>query len=473
MHFDRDILGKIFFAVAILIGICMFFCPISNILIHIDEYWTLSLVNLPFIEGMRIAVSDVHPPLHYIIIYALSPITHNNLFALKVISIIPYWIILAISATKIRKDYGWLTCGVFAFTIATMSIFLIEFLTVRMYPWALLFMILAFIYFKEVIVNFDRRSWTLLTLFTLLGIYTHYFLLFTCGMIYLLILLNILRSSDSKGKIRQWAYSVISLAILYAPWFIVLIRQLATQTSTSHEPTLITNIFSYTTFFAINTTSLSMEMIILKVLAIIFLAIVIFLIYKNKANYEASGVFLMYATMIIGIVVLSLSFQPLRSRYLIGVIGIFWLAVSILLSKIESNNVRGIMLAFILVFSAASLIITDDEATSRIMGANEREDFLESINNNSTVIVYNTNFGYMFIHGGVNETTEYSLSDTYFYDDNVEVSKDIDKIMDKHPKDNIYLVNWKDADKNKEFEESLKLNESYDSGDVEVLKINK
>ena len=131
------------------------------------------------------------------------------------------------------------------------------------------------------------------------------------------------------------------------------------------------------------------------------------------------------------------------------------------------------MLAFILVFSAASIIITDDEATSRIMGANEREDFLESINNNSTVIVYNTNFGYMFIHGGVNETSEYSLSDTYFYDDNVEVSKDIDKIIDKHPKDNIYLVNWKGADKNKEFEESLKLSKSYDSGDVEVLKINK
>jgi hypothetical protein len=227
------------------------------------------------------------------------------------------------------------------------------------------------------------------------------------------------------------------------------------------------------TFFAVNSTNMSMEMVILKVLAIIFLALVIFLIYKNRAKYEASGVFLMYATMIIGTTILSVSFQPLRSRYLIGVIGIFWLSVSILLSKIESKKVLGILLAFILVFSAASLMITSDEATSRIALENERDEFLDSINNNSTVIVYNTNFGYMFIHGGVNETSEYSLSDTYFYDDNVEISKDIDKIIDKHPKDNIYLVNWKDADKNKEFEESLNLSEIYDSGDVEVLKINK
>ena len=473
MYFNRDVLGKLFFAIAILIGIFMFFCPLSNILIHVDEYWTLSLVNLPFIEGMRIAVCDVHPPLHYLIIYALYPITHNSLFSLKAISIIPYFIILAISATKIRKEYGWLTCGVFAFTIGTMSIFFIEFLTVRMYPWVLLFMILSFIYFKEVMVNFDRRSWILLTLFTLLGAYTHYFSLFTSGLIYLLILYNILKSPDNKEKIKQWIFSVVSLAILYAPWFIVLIRQLGTQTSTSHEPTLLTNTFSYLTFFAINSTSLSIEMVLLKVLAIIFLAVVLFLIYKNKAKYEASGVLLMYATIIIGIVILSVSFQPVRSRYLIGVIGIFWLSISILLSKIESDKVLAMLLAFILVFSAASILLTHDETTTRIDWDNERNEFLKSINNDSTVMVYNTNFGYMFIHDGVNKTAEYSLSDTYFYDDNVKISKDIDKIMDKHPKDNIYLVNWKDADKNKELEKNLNLTKSYDSGDVEVLKINR
>ncbi len=472
MNINRDVLGKLFFAIAILIGLFMFFCPISNILIHVDEYWTLSLINLPFIEGMRIAISDVHPPLHYIILYAVSPITSNSLYLLKVVSIIPYFIILVISATKIRKDYGWLTSGIFAFTIGTMSVLFIEFLTVRMYPWLLLFVLLSFIYFKEVIINFDRKSWVLLTLFTLLAAYTHYFALFTCGLIYLLILVNILKSPDKKEKIKKWVYSVITLMILYAPWFVVLIRQFGTQTSTSHEPTVLINIFSYLTFFAINNTDLSMEMIFLKVLAIIFVAFIIVLIYKNKAKYEASGVFLMYATIIIGILVLSVSFQALRSRYIVGVIGIFWLSVSILLSKIESDKVLAILIAFILVFSVSSILITHDDAVSRIEWANERNEFLDSINNDSTVIVYNTNFGYMFIHDGVNKTSEYSLSDTYFFDDNVKISKDIDKIINKHPKDNIYLVNWKDTDKNKKYEKKFNLTECYFSGDVEVLKIN-
>ena len=76
---------------------------------------------------MRGAISDVHPPLHYLILYALSSITQNNLFRLKITSIFPFFLILVISATKIRKDYGWLTFGVFTFTIARMSIFSLNF----------------------------------------------------------------------------------------------------------------------------------------------------------------------------------------------------------------------------------------------------------------------------------------------------------------------------------------------------------
>lgn len=473
MNINRDVLGKIFFGIAILIGIYMFICPISHILIHVDEYWTLSLINLPFIEGMRIAINDVHPPLHYIILYAVSPLTHNSIYLLKVVSIIPFFIILGISATKIRKDYGWLTSGVFAFTIATMSLFFIEFLTIRMYPWMLLFVILSFIYFKEVIVNFDRRSWVLLTLFTLLAAYTHYFALFTCGLIYLLILADILRSPDKREKIKTWIYSVIALVILYAPWFVVLLRQIGSQASSSHEDTVVTNVLNYLTFFAVNSLDTTLEMNLLRIFAVVFVIIVLVIIYKKRAKYEASGVFLMYATTIVGFAILSFTVQPLRVRYLGAGFAIFWLSVSILLSKIESGKVLAVLLAFILVLSAASIMITHEDAISKIKWANERDQYLDSINNNSTVVIYNTNFGYMFVHGGVNKTTEYTLSDTYFFDDNVNFTKSIDKVLDKHPKKNAYLVNWKDTDKNKKFTKEYNLTKCYDSSDVEIMKINK
>lgn len=133
MYEKRDFLGIFLFAVAVLIFLYMFISPLTHMFINVDEYWTYSLVNLPFIDGMKVVFHDVHPPLYYWILYLLTPFGLDNLYLLKVVSIIPYLLIMAVSATKIRKDYDWLTAGLFVFCIGVMSDFFVEFLTIRMY----------------------------------------------------------------------------------------------------------------------------------------------------------------------------------------------------------------------------------------------------------------------------------------------------------------------------------------------------
>ena len=113
----------------------MLISPLTNTIINIDEYWTYSLVNLPFMQGMIVAVHDVHPPLYYLILYLFTPLGLDNLYLLKVLSIVPYALLMVASATRIREDYGWLTAGIFAFSIGIMTDFFCEFLTIRMYSW--------------------------------------------------------------------------------------------------------------------------------------------------------------------------------------------------------------------------------------------------------------------------------------------------------------------------------------------------
>ena len=170
MYEKRNLLGKLFFGAAILILLYMFISPISHVLIHVDEYWTYSLVNLPFIQGMTVAIHDVHPPLYYLILYLFTPFGLNNIYVLKIASIIPYLLLILVSFFKIKEDYNWLTAGLFIFCIGIMTDFFIEFLTIRMYSWGLFFVIMAFIYFRDVIEKWDRKSWILLTLFTLFSI---------------------------------------------------------------------------------------------------------------------------------------------------------------------------------------------------------------------------------------------------------------------------------------------------------------
>ncbi|WP_406532943.1 hypothetical protein [Methanobrevibacter sp.] len=463
MYEKRDWLGILFFGAAILILLYMFISPLTNTIINIDEYWTYSLVNLPFMEGMTVAIHDVHPPLYYWILYLFTPFGLGNLYLLKVVSIIPYILIMVVSATKIREDYGWLTAGLFVFCLGVMTDFFMEFLTIRMYSWGLFFLLMVFIYYKDVITRWDKKSWVLLTLFTLLSVSTQYFLALTCGLVYLLILAEIL--TEHKDKIRQFAKSVLALIVLYAPWGIVFIHQIQTHANDAKEGFELVNVIHYFTAFAIKSQNFRLDMVIFKIIAIIFLIFILVLIYKKKDKFSAAGVFLMYATLAIGILSLMSSFtNSMRVRYLVPVFGIFWLSASIVIGKIKDYKVLAIALVLVLLLAGASLAITNEDINSRLTFNEKKASFLDGINNNDSVIVYNTDYGYKVLHNDLNNTSkQYTLSDSYFYSGDVEVCKDFDKILKENPDKNIYLVNWKLKESNKKFEDNYNLTKVYDA----------
>lgn len=462
MYEKRDLLGKIFFGAAILVLLYMFISPLTNMFINVDEYWTYSLVNLPFMQGMIVAVHDVHPPLYYMILYLFTPFGLANLYLSKVVSIIPYILIMVVSATKIREDYGWLTAGLFVFCLGLMTDFFIEFLTIRMYSWGLFFVLMSFIYYKEVITHWDRKSWALLTLFTLLSAYTQYFFAITCGLIYLLILVEIL--NNNKDKLKQFGKSVLALIILYAPWMVVFVHQIQTQSGEPNEGFELVNAIHYLTAFAIKSQNFEFEMIIFKLVAFAFLVLILYLIYQKKDRFAGAGVFLMYATIAIGIISLMFSFSnTMRIRYLVPVFGIFWLSASILIGKIENKKILLIALILIMVLVGASLAITNDDINSRLEFNEKKANFLDSINNNDSVIVYNTDYGYRILHNDLNKTKQYTLSGQYFYDDDVEFSKDFKGILKNNTGKKVYLVNWKLKESNKKFEKNYNLTKVYDA----------
>ena len=464
LYAKRELLGKLFFGISILILICMFVSPLTHTILHIDEYWTYSLVNLPFMQGMTVAVHDVHPILYYLILYLFKPIAgSDNFYFFKVLSIVPYLLLLVVSATKIKDDHGWLTAGLFTFFLGVMSDFFIEFLTMRMYSWGLFFLVMAFIYYGDVLANWDRRSWILLTFFSLCCAYTQYFFAIPCGLMYLLLLAEILR--NNRDKIKQFGKSVLALILLYAPWTVVLVHQIQGQSDEFHQAINWSTIPNYFTYFAIKSDSFAIEMILLKLLAVALLVLVLFVAYKNRDKFALSGVFVMYGTIFIGFFALFLAINTMRIRYLVPVLGVFWLAASVSIGKIKNNRILAIALIAVFVLAGASIAINHDDVNERIAFNDKKASFLESIDNNKSVVVYNTDYGYKVLHNDLNNTSkQYTLSGTYFYDKDVEVSKNLTDILHKHPDKDVYLVNWRAKQINKEYEKNYNLTPKYDAG---------
>lgn len=338
MEENKSKIGKILFVISILICAYMILSNLNQVIFEIDEYFTFALIKFPVNDMITITSNDVHPPLYYLILKAVIKslnvlnISYNLLYVLKILSIIPYVLILFISATKIKKEYNWLTAGLFTFTLATLSEFFINYLSIRMYSWAILFLVLSFIYLKGVIEKSDKKSWILFTLFTILGAYTHYFVALSSFLIYISLLIYILYNK-SKSDFKKWIISVIFIIVSYIPWMTSLFNQLHSVHENYWIPQIDFNYFiNCISSIAVNNSDFTINPINNLPLQFLTIGILIFIVilaikkYNNKTpedHYILTGIFLFFATIILGIG-LSITFKPIiRVRYLIPTIAVF------------------------------------------------------------------------------------------------------------------------------------------------------
>ena len=225
----KDIIGTVFLALSIVMLGYMLISPLNHMVVHVDEYFTLSVLNFPITNLPYVISHDVHPPFHYLLLKVITDILtiigiqFDKVFVCKIASIIPYALILILSVTKIKKEYGYLTAGLFAFSMAVMSEFLAYYSVVRMYSWGMLFLILAFAFLKDVLDKNDTKSWALFTIFSVLTAYTHYFAAIPILCIYVALLVYFI--INDRGKLKNWFISAVAGVILFAPWLLSLIHQ--------------------------------------------------------------------------------------------------------------------------------------------------------------------------------------------------------------------------------------------------------
>lgn len=462
---NKDIFGIIFFTLSIIMLGYMFITPLNHLIVHMDEYFTISVATLPISDIITVNTWDVHPPLHYLLGKMMLKLAGmfgiEQIFALKVLSIIPYIFILIIAAVKIRKDYGWLAAGLFTFSLAVMSEFFIYYITVRMYTWAILFILIAFLAFKEIIEEpTDKNYWIVLTIFAALCAYTHYFAAIAAGCIYLILLAYII--NYKKEELKTWALSVVAGIVLFAPWIPSLINQLTRVHASYWIPQVDSKMliesfgfFAYgnDTFFAI--------------IAIIILAVILFIYFREAENLEKKDQFIIlsgigvYIGTILLSVIISVVFKPiLMVRYLMPATAVLWLTVSIIISKIEDKKMFLISFALIcllLITGVATTITTNDTVYQH--GIIQKE-ILDNItqDNNSMVIVSQQNM-IMYFLNYANQTDMYCLNVGHVFGDNMNRlhklydfktynGTEIDSLITNNTDKNIYIISWYDPELN-------------------------
>lgn len=347
--------GKILFSIGLIYLIVDSIVGFTNFGLNCDEIFSLRMVQFSWDEMFALGISDVHPLLYYFIYKVIFSVASffnfsNVIVVGKFVSLLPFYLLCIFNFTQIRKLFGWKTAGLFNLLIFSMPLLMEFSVEIRMYSWALLFMTIAFISVYKIIKG-SNIDWIILTIMVVFASYTHYFA--AIGSIGLYVVLFCYIIFRNRQLLKKYLISACCAILCYLPWVPFLLGQL----SQVHEgywisPLSVDGLRDIVLYvFSPGYLNFDFIPVILSVLLGLLLIIMslIVVIKGNKDVFIKIGLLTFILVPLSGIIISFLDTPIYIYKYIIPVLGIFWLSISLILSKVENNNLFTLAVLFLLV----------------------------------------------------------------------------------------------------------------------------
>lgn len=377
-YFHKDVLGWLFWGISVLmLGKSIALCFCNDI--WYDELFTVGMIEHSYGELIAFTARDVHPPLYYCITKCVVELCKlfnpaaDTIIAAKVVSVLPYFILLLYSVTFVRKRFGTFTAGLFLFCAIAMPQLPGYTVEIRMYSWALLFVTAALLHAYGTLTaetTWQRIHGAALVFYGLAAAYTQYFACVAVMMIYLYVLVIFL--CRDKRRVREWFLWVVVSVIGYVPWLYSLISQItAVHDNYWILPLTWRSIGGCVKFLMKPSfTNDSLNTILAVILFLIYVSIFgIFTaktikLYHNGRDlserlcFAIAGIGTLAGLVVFGFAASFLLRPVFVYRYMIPAMGCFWLAFAVCLDSLADGKSKwqmGIMSAVILLIAVIGL----------------------------------------------------------------------------------------------------------------------
>lgn len=472
IQYKQETFGKILFIISIAFLIFTTYVGFTKIGLWGDEIFSFKLIQYPLSQMFYYIVNDVHPPLYYLIykflakIFIFLHISNDYKIIGKFLSLLPMYLLFILSFIKIRKNFNWLTLGIFTLTVISMPQLMNFSVELRMYSLSLFFITSSFIYAYEVINNEKNIiNWIILTIMAIGAIYTHYYCIIIMFLIYLYVFYKLFK--NNKDDIKIWLLSTIFIFISYMPWINVLIQQtLITSDKYWIPPITFKNVID-NIFFILspeNKIIYGTESPVISIFGILLLISILVLIFSyfrnkkdNKSNFAIVGLLITILIPAIGFSISLIKTPIYFERYLVPALGIFWLSISILLGQNFDN--KKIFIPIIIVILICSFVGSMYFYDNQIEKIENENKFINSTNN----IIKDDDI--LIIEGKVSTGNSYFYFLYDYYLGNTEIIPlnplnekngsdiipDINSIIESNKNKKIYIITYHLDDVNNSF----------------------
>lgn len=201
-----------------------------------DETFSMSLIKGSYMDVIRNTARDVHPPVYYLILKFVTSVLDlfhiPAVYAGKLTSALPLFLLVIVSFTAIRKRFGIYVSCLFAVCLTGMAGMQNFGVSIRMYTWAMLFVTMTYLSAYDLLGTVRSSSLSLrkhllngilFVLYGLLTAYTHYFACVAVSGVYLALFIWFL--CHDRKRIREWLFYLLASVVGYLPWLTVALRQ--------------------------------------------------------------------------------------------------------------------------------------------------------------------------------------------------------------------------------------------------------
>lgn len=425
-----------------------------------DEAATINLIKLDLASLLGKVKMDFHPPLYYLGLKLWVFFFGSSLAVMKLFSLLPMVVSILITDLWLLKKNdvrGCYSAVVFTILLGTAPCSIAKNIEVRMYSWALMWVLISMLLSWETRQQPQNRSnWVLLSCSSILAMYTHYFCIICETMVWACLYADLIAMQE-KQAFRKLLWVFIPI-LGYIFWIPVLVRQIRENLDvwTIHLHVGLSYIFElrkypfegdYSAVFTPNYT------LVFWIILLCLVLLSIVNLYHRKTELKNSIVSLSCICMVcfFGVIALgwlcsSTIYPVLMARYLYTAIGLLWLSMAIM-SGFNGLSVREktfiLLLITIMGFSSYRRSIDHEYNT----GTNETLAYMDTHMSPDDVIVNDLEvcmcweLGYFFPNN-----TNYYLEDAVIYENDTMTAWYTQLNHDLHDtKGDIWLFTRKDA----------------------------
>lgn len=375
------------------VGLALQICFSFSQNIWLDEAFSLALISHPWGEMINLAAADVHPPLYYVILKALTGTLQQilpfvpTICLCKLVSVLPFALLLFTAATKVRRTWGNYVGGLFGFSLFAAPSLISQGVEIRMYGWAMFFVTLAYLFAYDIYTKGRKRDWAFFTLAGISAAYTHYYACIAVTPSYLFLLYTAYRKGGQS--LMSWLTAALVTVVTYLPWLFIFLNQ-ARAVSENYWITLPSLQDYYHIVFQLLQDAVSIGVVCL----IILLQAIAF--FRNKESghsrtcYILTGILCGGATLGVGLAASYLIKPVFVFRYMYPGLACFWLALII---GCADKGKAPLKLTFSLILTGTFLCQITSFGLSEGSHAKKHYDFMQILDSHAdAVLITNDHF---------------------------------------------------------------------------------